>query len=262
MMLHMGRRRNANEFCGAFGHEFTFDEMQWLANWLLVRGCNLLIPHAFYYSVRGPRLHERPPDVGPNSAWWDDGFKPLADACRRLSWLNTDSELVCHVAILGSHHHLPWRAAKDCFQHQIDFNYLDVDDLSRCEVRDGALHIAGQTYRVLVIDGPLDEDIRQQVEALGLPVVTWSDDVGDSIEELRAHLPASDLPQVDAPGLRVRHVRKAGHDWYVLFNEEKAPIDVPFAFNGAWLVAAETGEAHAYDGRLTLAGHERIVLVR
>lgn len=261
MMLHTGRRRNANEFCGAFGHEFTFNEMQWLANWLLVRGCNLLIPHAFYYSVRGPRLHERPPDVGPNSPWWEDGFKPLADACRRLSWLNTDSELVCHVAILGGHHHLPWRAAKDCFQHQIDFNYLDSDDLPRCKVLNGKLRIAEQIYSVLVIDGPVDESLWQQVGALGVPVVAWSDDAATSIAELRLHLPASDLPQVDASGLRVRHVRKAGRDWYVLFNEEQTPIDVPFAVDGAWLAHAETGDIQPYDGRLVLMGHERVLLV-
>ena len=74
-MLHAGRRRNANEFCGAYGHGLTWDEMNWLANWCLVRGANLLIPHAFYYSVRGPRRDERPPDVGPNSPWWS-----------RISW--------------------------------------------------------------------------------------------------------------------------------------------------------------------------------
>ena len=112
MMTHTGRRRNANEYCGAYGHAFTFEEMRWLTNWLLVRGCNLLIPHAFYYSVRGARYHERPPDVGLHSSWWGAPFKQLATAARRIAWLNTDSDHVCDVAILGEHHRLPWRAAK------------------------------------------------------------------------------------------------------------------------------------------------------
>lgn len=37
---------------------------------LAVRGVNLFIPHAFYYSIEGERKGERPPDVGPNSIWW------------------------------------------------------------------------------------------------------------------------------------------------------------------------------------------------
>ena len=89
-MIHLKRRRNSNELYGAYGHDLTFDEMQWLAGWALVRGHNLLYPHAFYYSVRGPRQDERPPDVGPNAAWWEQ-YKPYADYCRRLRWLNTDS---------------------------------------------------------------------------------------------------------------------------------------------------------------------------
>ncbi|MEZ4719483.1 MAG: hypothetical protein R2851_25875 [Caldilineaceae bacterium] len=47
--LHHGRTRNVNECCGAYGHELTWDEMNWLARWCFVRGVNLLIPHAFYY---------------------------------------------------------------------------------------------------------------------------------------------------------------------------------------------------------------------
>ena len=87
--IHGGRRRNSNECCGAYGHELTWDEMVWLANWCLVRGVNLLYPHAFYYSVRGARRDERPPDVGPHAAWWAR-YPEYADACRRLCWLNTD----------------------------------------------------------------------------------------------------------------------------------------------------------------------------
>ena len=93
----------------------------------------MLIPHAFYYSIRGPRFDERPPDVGPNSSWWND-YKKFADYCRRLCWLNTDSEHICNVAILGEADRLPWRAAKVCFQNQRDFNYLETRDLTVAEI--------------------------------------------------------------------------------------------------------------------------------
>jgi hypothetical protein len=151
-MLHAGRRRNLNECCGAYGHELTWDEMQWLARWCFVRGVNLLVPHAFYYSVRGPRRDERPPDVGPNSAWWPR-YHEYADACRRLSWLNTDCEHVCDLAILGTADHLPWRAAKACFQHQRDFNYLEERDLlDRATIDATGIRIAGMHYQAIITE--------------------------------------------------------------------------------------------------------------
>jgi hypothetical protein len=116
-MIHLKRRRNLNEFCGAYGHNFTFEEMQWLANWLLIRGCNLLVPHAFYYSIRGPRIDERPPDVGPNSPWWSQ-YKPFARATSRLCWLNTDGVHVCELALLGRNDNLPWRAARTMYSKE------------------------------------------------------------------------------------------------------------------------------------------------
>ena len=142
-MIHLRRRRNSNEYCGAYGHNFTFGEMKWLTNWLIVRGCNLLYPHAFYYSVRGPRIDERPPDVGPNSAWWDK-YKPFADSVSRLCWLNTDSKHVSELAILGLNNHLPWQAAKICFQNQRDFNYLEARHLwEDAQVDQNGIRIAG-----------------------------------------------------------------------------------------------------------------------
>ena len=73
---HRGLRRNLNECfacCGKNGIDwsYTADDMKWMIDWLTLRGVNLLVPHAFFYSVRGERrFGERPPDVGPNNSWW------------------------------------------------------------------------------------------------------------------------------------------------------------------------------------------------
>jgi len=158
--LHAGRRRNANECCGAYGHGLTWDEMQWLARWCFVRGVNLLYPHAFYYSIRGPRWDERPPDVGPHSPWWGR-YREYADVCRRLSWLNTDSQHVCELAILTPSSNLPWRAAKVCFQNQRDFNYLEERELlERSKIGADDIQIAGMTYRALIVEHALDPATR------------------------------------------------------------------------------------------------------
>lgn len=263
MMLHTKRRRNANEFCGAYGHSFTFDEMCWLANWLLIRGCNLLMPHAFYYSIRGPRKDERPPNVGLNSTWWNDSFTEFAHACRRLSWLNTDSVHICHVAILGEHHHLAWRAAKACFQNQIDFNYLDIEDLEHCTLDDKTLHIANQAYKVLIVDGDVSPAMQAQIDKLTdkIAIIYWSDDSNAGVVALKNVLPPSDFQSVDASGLRVRHLQKQDFDWYILFNEESTPINITIDVKNAHFLNPYSNNIDPFTGKLSLKGHELRVLI-
>ena len=264
VMLHHHRRRNANEFCGAYGHDFTYDEMRWLAFWLLVRGCNLLIPHAFYYSVRGPRRHERPPDVGPHSPWWNE-FADFAAACRRLCWLNTDSQYVCHVAILGENHRLPWRAAKACFEHQIDFNYLDVEDLHEAaEINADGIFIAHQHYRALIVDGdppPGAEAVLTTLDDAGR-LIRWGDDEQAHLAALRALVPATITVHSPCPGLRARHIRKAGRDWWIVFNETATPIDTALDLDAQALVDPVSGAAEPFDGGLRLEGHALRVLIK
>jgi hypothetical protein len=268
-MIHLGRRRNLNEFCGAYGPTFTFAEMKWLANWLLVRGCNLLVPHAFFYSVRGPRIDERPPDVGPHNTWWPQ-YQPFAEATSRLCWLNTDSRHVCELAILGLNDYLPWRAAKVCFQNQRDFNYLEARHLwedARVD-RDG-IHLAGMHYRALILEEDPPEKAKPAVNVLAEAgrIIRWSPETADS--RLVAQIDKLVAPDVQAapkaPNLRVRHVRKAGRDFYLLFNEAAGALECRLSLSaqGAWLLldpVSGAGRALAHDAPIQLAGHALCVL--
>jgi hypothetical protein len=229
-MIHLDRRRNMNEFCGAFGHNFTFDEMKWLANWLLVRGCNLLVPHAFYYSIRGPRIDERPPDVGPNNTWWPQ-YRPFAQATSRLCWLNTDSTHICELAILGLNDYLPWRAAKVCFRHQRDFNYLEARHLWEDAKVDGdGIHLAGMHYRALILEEDPPRKAQAAIETLAKAgrVIRWNEKTGEA--ELVRQIDRLIRPDVQvsptAPDLRVRHVCKGGVDYYLLFNEGAGALEI------------------------------------
>ncbi len=239
-MVHFGRRRNSNEFCGAYGHGTTFAEVRWLANWCLVRGVNLLIPHAFYYSVRGPRRDERPPQLGPHTPAWDDGtFAAFADDCRRLCWLNTGSRHVCDVAVLTADDRCPWPAAKALLTRQRDFNYLDPATLlERATVDGDAVRIAGMAYTVVIVDGgaPLSPAVRDRLAPLidrgavvryttagcpdGLPVAR-------SADQLAARVPAPYAVEPACESLRLRTVVKDGHAVLMAFNESgRVPIDV------------------------------------
>jgi len=239
-MIHHGRRQNANEFCGGYGHRLTFEEMRWLAFWCLIRGVNLLIPHAFYYSVRGPRQDERPPDVGPHSAWWDARFTAFADDCARLCWLNTDCTHVCDVAILGWPDWLPWRAAKACFQHQRDFNYLDLSHFSdgRATVDDNGIFIAGMHYRALIVEpGPLlppaAEAVVAQLDRAGR-VVRFEGDDATLLAGLDALAPSWLRVEPPCPDLRIRRVVKDGCDQVLLFNEGVTPLRVRLDLGAGW----------------------------
>jgi len=268
-MIHLGRRRNMNEFCGAYGPNFTFAEMQWLANWLLVRGCNLLVPHAFYYSIRGPRIDERPPDVGPNNTWWPQ-YKPFAQATSRLCWLNTDGRHICSLAILGLNDYLPWRAAKACFQHQRDFNYLEARHLWEDARVDGdGIHIAGMDYRALILEEDPPAKAKQAIDKLTEAgrIIRWDQTVVDA--ELIERIDRLTGPDVQvspkAPDLRVRHVQKAGADYYLLFNEGAAELEFELSLSAKGkraLLDPESGrqEKMSDDSPLRLAGHAMRVL--
>ncbi len=229
-MIHLGRRRNSNEYCGAYGHNFTFEEMKWLTNWLIVRGCNLLYPHAFYYSVRGPRIDERPPDVGPNSTWWDE-YRPFADSVRRLCWLNTDSRHICELAILGLNDHLPWRAAKVCFQSQRDFNYLEARHLwEDAEVNQNGIRIAGMHYRALIIEVDPPEKAKPALDLLDKAgrLIRWNDQMEDSelLLQINRLAPVDVRVRPVSRDVRVRHVQKNGADYYIVFNEGQNNLEV------------------------------------
>ncbi len=242
-MIHLLRRRNANELYGAYGHNLTFEEMQWLAGWGLVRGHNLLYPHAFYYSVRGPRRDERPPDVGPNSGWWDR-YRPYADFCRRLCWLNTDSQHRAEVAILADANRLPDQSARVCFQNQIDFNYLEVRHLwEEARVEKDGVRLAGMVYRAVVLDGwtslpekalPALRQLARQgrlifwkepLAQLSGPQTAVASSAGQLTAALRSLVRPDLVLQPASENIRYRHVVKNGQHVYMLFNEENSPVE-------------------------------------
>jgi hypothetical protein len=271
-MIHLGRRRNANECFGAYGHSLTHNETKWLVDWCFIRGVNMLYPHGFYYSVRGARFDERPPDVGPNSAWWP-GYKHFADYCRRMCWLNTDCTHVCDVAILGQDDHLPWRAAKVLFQNQIDFNYLEARHLwEDAEVTSDGIRIAGMHYRALIVERPIylpaeaEAPLARLATAGRVAPYSADADPAELLAGVRRLAAADVLLDTPQPDLRVRHVIKDGRHFYMMCNEGTATIraEVKVAARGPWeWLDPMTGERTGASGqpaRLTLDPYTVLVL--
>ncbi|MFA9557887.1 glycosylhydrolase-like jelly roll fold domain-containing protein [Evansella sp. AB-rgal1] len=154
---HRGRRRNLNEVLGVCGIDNSWNlsagDMKWYFDWLLIRGVNLISPHAFYYSIEGKsRSHERPPDVGRNNSWWPY-YKQFAQYIKRMSWIMTDSVNTTEIAVLCEEDHLPWKIVKPLFENQIEFNYLEESlFLTETKTNQGKLVISEQQYTTILVE--------------------------------------------------------------------------------------------------------------
>lgn len=222
------RRRIASELFGAYGWRLSLDEAKWLLDWHLVRGTNLFLPHATFYSVRGARAYESEPDVGLHNPWWPH-FQHLMRYTRRLSWLLTDCEHVCDVAVLGTGHDLPWQVVRQLYESQIDFLYIDDAALSAAAVVGDRLTCGAQSYRVVVRDGEVALSRRAiarsaDFTAAGGTLIDVSA-TSDLAAAVRASVPPDVLTYPPAPDLRAIHVRKDGVDAYLLVNEGEETIE-------------------------------------
>lgn len=156
----LGRRRNLNECFGCCGKNgvqwsLTVSDMKWYMDWLFVRGCNFLIPHAFYYSIDTPVKLDRPPDVGMNSIWWED-WGQLSRYIKVLSALNTDCVNGAKIAVLGTCDTLPVDAVKYLYRHQIEFNYVTDECLAeRAKYEHGSVFLGGNRYDLVLLDPAL-----------------------------------------------------------------------------------------------------------
>lgn len=223
---HAGKRRCSCEYLGCCGPEaspwaMTPADLKWYTDFLLSRGINLLIPHAFYYSIRDERAMERPPDVGPNNTWWPY-FGKFATYMRRMSWLLTDSADQARTAVLCESDSVPWECCIPLYEHQAGFCYLEAERLKDCRVEEGFLCIQTQRYSHLVMgDVPLTEEAARLItsfEAAGGTIVREQETAA------RVHeFPALRLQQ-PCHGLRASHLIKGGKHFYLLFNLEEPCI--------------------------------------
>ena len=171
----MHRRRNANECFGACNKDdnpwqLSGGDIKWYTDWLAVRGVNLFIPHAFYYSICGKRKDERPPDVGPHSIWWAH-YEAWSTYWQRLSWLMTDIDLHAEAAVLCRNRDLCPDTVRPLFERQIGFQYIPESYFPACTVEDGALWLHGHRYTAVLGDKALFPDAAHPVQLVPAELV-------------------------------------------------------------------------------------------
>lgn len=236
----LGRRRNSNECFGACNRDgnpwqFSGGDMKWYLDWLAVRGVNLFIPHAFYYSIEGKRSGERPPDVGPNSIWWPH-YRQWALYMSRLSCLMTDAELYAPVAVLCRNRALHPEAVKPLFEGQVGFQYLPESVWSDCREENSTLVCGGHTYRA----------------------VLGEDGLFPGVPRFRASAALRDcVCNPTQPQLRTARFMRAGQACWLLVNEGEVklegyitlPTDLPVGQYDLW-----TGETSQVESTKTAQG--------
>lgn len=210
--LLMGRRRNANECLGACNKngnpwQLSGGDIKWYLDWLAVRGVNLFIPHAFYYSIEGKRRDERPPDVGPNNIWWPY-YSQWAGYIQRLSALLTDTQPVVQVAVPCRNRALVPELVKPLQKRQISYCYLPQSVWADCCIRSGELLCRGHRFRAVL------GDTAQFAEVAHL----------DPYHPEQAHVTPDCRCVPELPELRVRHFLRAGTECWLFVNEGEEPL--------------------------------------
>ncbi len=257
---HMGARRNLNECFGCCGKDgemwsFNVDDMKWYLDWLFARGCNMILPHAFFYELKEPVQFDRPPDAGPNNIWWKH-YAQISNYIKRMSMINTDCVNRARIAVLATGSVCPVDEIRRLYERQIEFNYLTEDDLiSLSRMSDGRLCVASQVYDAVMVC-KLHYDNRavrllSEYEKQGLRMLRPNSNNLDEYKIVRLSRACKDI--------RATHILRGDEEIVMLFNEGerdyngrvKLPISGDIALLNAW-----TGEAHrllAPDGSISIS---------
>ena len=274
---HRGKRRNGNECFGCCGavddpYRFTLEDMKWYLDWLFARGVNMIYPHAFYYSMRGKRSEERPPEVGMHSVFWNQ-YHQVTDYIKRMCGLLTDAVNQTSIAILCQPEDLSWELARPLWENQMEFNYLEEELLEQCEVTEQGLQIADQQYTVLIVEEGKkaeSEAVLQQFVEKGGTVIYCKKEAADEklLPEIRKVLEPFMKTQTPEPDLRMTHLVKDGVSYAILTNEGEHDIDTNLHFSGeavcevwdAWNGRIKKLEQPQTDFSLKLSRRESIIL--
>lgn len=228
---HLGRRRNANECFGVCCRSripwyMTAGDMKWYIDWLGLRGVNLYVPHAFYYSVAGKRKDERPPDVGPNNIWWKH-YKHFSDYMKRLSFLMTDSLNGAEIGVLCDNNCVPYEEIACLYENQVEFNYIPAALLERAQIREGRVWAGDYGYKGIL--NLLGQEYRDRFgDRLGGLLWTVPEEEKRNVTEFlgRVYAKGEHAVRFDIPcrNLRAVRLKKGDADMLLLCNEGGEPV--------------------------------------
>ncbi len=87
----LGRPRVLDEIFGVSRHTNTFEDFKWLADHDMVLGATFLCPHLTWYSMRGRRKRDYPPNWNYQQTYWRE-LRPLNDYFARVAYALMDGK--------------------------------------------------------------------------------------------------------------------------------------------------------------------------
>jgi hypothetical protein len=125
-------------------------------------GQNLLSLHGLYYSTHGSRWEWAPPDNHFRQPYWEE-MPGLLRCVERLSYLLSQGVHRCDVAVVypvapaeagtngDASVKMAFDAARALYGAGIDLDFIDHESVLRAQIANGALEVAGERYRVLIM---------------------------------------------------------------------------------------------------------------
>lgn len=295
------KNRAMCEIYGAFGWAEGVPFMKYLTDYMLTNGINYFVPHAF-----SPKFPD--PDCPPhfNAGGSNPQFGLFAQLMRytaRLAHALSGGVHQADVAVYynaeaewsGGNYMLQQKVCKALTTRQLDFDLIPQDTLRfGASVQDGRLVVNEETYGALIVPYSqyLPEALLLRMETLaveGLPVI-FVDGYPDATSERRpiagrlthcATIPLARLadaltnaglrsvtPAAQTP-LRFYHIRRDGHDLYMLWNEDpangfdtwvKLPVSGSAVFYDAWVNKLYRAQQRNDAVRVKLAPAQAILL--
>lgn len=239
---HMKGRAMCEVF-GAYGWGEGAPMMKWLIDFLLVRGVNHFVPHAFSPTYPDP---DCPPHMGAEGHDPQfDGFSALMNYTNRAAHLLSGGRHIASVALLY-HAEGEWMSRRDAavqmqyparslYDAHLDFDIVCGDVLcDKATAEQGKLYIENESFDALVVPGapllPAELIVRlNDLAAGGVPVLYVGilprgavgraipcEEIGRVVRELGIH----DVQvEGDFPLLRIYHTEHGGEHTFMLVNE-------------------------------------------
>lgn len=230
------RERCFSESYGCFGWELTLEEMKSWADWQMVQGVNMLIPHAFFSSIEGIRVMECPPSEFYQNPYWKH-FKIFADYISRVCFATTQGKpsapaLVYYPITSAWEGYEPSNHKKiygldDSFidlsisllQNQVDFDYVDdFGIIERATFNNSKIIINDSIYKVVIVP-----------QILNMPVETLKFfsrfiENGGILISIKGIPIKSTLKSEDPESASLLQKLKNSPNYYVLKNEDASEI--------------------------------------
>ena len=246
---HIGTQTEGRAMCevfGAYGWAEGTPAMKWLLDYLLVRGVNYFVPHAFSPAFPDP---DCPPHFGANGADPQfEGFSKLMTYTNRVAHLLTGGIHRADAAILY-HADAEWMnrdgdamltqvPAKMLYDAHIDFDILPADcflapedsgsRIFHAEAKDGKLCVGAQTYQCLIVPAAavLPAKLEEALETLkddGVLIFRMKPDGNDDLlPALNVLLDRGVVVDGGFPKLRCCHYTAGTSEIYMFVNESVA----------------------------------------